>query len=204
MKAFLKNISFIVLMLLPSCGDEEQSSRKNGKSGGSSEIDRAETIAKEEIVELKDEGPEIKSIAQLWTEYNNAKNKAQEALAENNIESVINNLRIAGECALELGRPGIAAWQFNNIGNYSIIEFKRVTGYNEKINGLNESSANPGKEILLAETKLIFKKHIKLLEVAEKYLEKAQIIDDELEESSRTGIIQSNAEFIEWVKEFIR
>lgn len=146
----------------------------------------------------------ITSIAELWHTYKSSKRIAEESLEKGDLSNTVKNLAIAGNCALKLGRPEIAAWQFNNIGHYSIEEFKKLTDCDNRLRTLAQMEIDSVKIKLLAETKNIFRKHIDLLLNSQKHLQRAQIIDDELAESWRTEVIESNVEFINWVQEFIK
>ncbi|MBN1301878.1 MAG: hypothetical protein JW995_11745 [Melioribacteraceae bacterium] len=145
----------------------------------------------------------VKSITELWETYKKAKSEVSVALENNEIKKVISNLIVAGECAMELGRPGIASWQYNNIGHYSIEEFKRLTDYDNRIRNLATLKNSTERKEYLNQTKSLFRQHFTLLETAEKHLLNAQIIDDELEKSRRTNAIEKNIEFINWVRSFI-
>lgn len=145
---------------------------------------------------------EIASISGLWNMYKSAKARVNEALEADDIDTVITYLKIAGECAEQLGRPEIAAWQFNNIGHYSILEFKKLTDYDNRMRELAVMNDRNRRATFLVDSRKLFKDNIELLLRAENYLEQAQIIDDELEPSRRTATIERNREFITWVKEF--
>lgn len=143
-----------------------------------------------------------KSISELWNTYKKAKDDVNKALDKNDIAAVVSNLALAGECALQLGRMDIAAWQFNNVGHYSIMEFKRRTGYDQRLQKLATMPAGNVKTGYQLATKDLFFREFPVLENARNYLVQAQIIDDELEHSRRTGAIQSNIDYIEWIKNF--
>ena len=145
---------------------------------------------------------EIKSISGLWRLYKSSKAKVNDALETNDLDTIITYLKIAGECAVELGRPDIASWQFNNIGHYSILEFQRLTGYEKRMRELATMNSRVDRTEFINDTKIIFSANIQLLLEADKYLVQAQIIDDELESSRRTETIERNRDFINWVKEF--
>ncbi|MFC2084291.1 hypothetical protein ACFLS9_04475 [Bacteroidota bacterium] len=162
-----------------------------------------ETEEEPEYVKLKSE-EKIKSISELWKTYKDAKTKVSAALEKENLEEVIKYLKIAGECAQDLGRSDISTWQFNNIGHYSILEFKKLTNYEERLQTLATMNSGENKNNYLNDTKTLFRKELNLLESAERYLNQAQIIDDDLEESRRTDVIQRNLDYIAWVKEFCR
>jgi hypothetical protein len=146
--------------------------------------------------------PGEQSISELWSTYKKAKDDVNKALDDNDIETVVANLAIAGRCTQQLGRLDISAWQYNNIGHYSITEFKRRTGYDQRLQKLATMAAGNAKIGYQQATKDLFFREYPLLDNSEKYLQRAQIIDDDLEPSRRTDAIQSNLDFIEWIKNF--
>jgi len=143
-----------------------------------------------------------KSISELWNTYKKAKSDANKALDGSDIETVVDNLALAGESAEQLGRMDIAAWQFNNIGHYSISEFKRRTEYDQRLQKLATMKAGNAKAGYQQATKDLFLEEFPLLKKSAEYLVRAQIIDDFLEPSRRTDAIQSNLDYIEWIKNF--
>ena len=143
-----------------------------------------------------------KSISELWNTYKRAKSDVSRALDSNDIEAVVTNLALAGESAEELGRMDISSWQFNNIGHYSIVEFKRRTEYDERLQTLATMPSGKEKLGYRKATKELFLKEYHLLDKARDYLVRAQIIDDFLELSRRTDVIQRNLDYIEWIKKF--
>lgn len=149
---------------------------------------------------LKDQND--KSISELWSIYKKAKNKVSRALDSNDIKAIVTNLALAGESAEQLGRMDIASWQFNNIGHYSIVEFKRRTEYDHRLQKLATMQSGNKKSGYLKATKELFSNEYPLLKNAMEYLVRAQIIDDFLEPSRRTEVIQRNIDYIEWIKEF--
>lgn len=151
----------------------------------------------------KSESKNIKSISGLWNTYKLAKEEANKAIEKGDIDKIIMHLNIAGESAIELGRDDIAAWQFNNIGHYSIEEFKKRTGYDDRIRAMATMPSGKDKSDYIKKTKDFFRQEISLLDQAESSLNRAQIIDDELEKSRRTEVIERNLDFINWVKEFL-
>jgi hypothetical protein len=143
-----------------------------------------------------------KSISELWNTYKRAKNNVSRALDSNDIDAIVSNLALAGESAEQLGRMDIASWQFNNIGHYSIVEFKRRTDYDERLQNLATMLSGTEKTGYLQATKDLFMKEYPLLKKAKDYLVRAQIIDDFLDPSRRTDVIQRNIDYVEWVKKF--
>ncbi len=145
----------------------------------------------------------VNSISELWATYKSAKILAAKFISENNLDSLIIYLNIAADAAYELSREDIATWQLNNIGYYSINEFKKRTDYDRRVQQLATIVNLKEKGLHLEETKSIFSDHYKILSNAENYLYKAQLLDNELEKSDRTEIIERNLQFIEWVSNLI-
>jgi len=145
----------------------------------------------------------IKSISKLWKNYKLTKKKAKYFRSVNQLDSIIIYLTLAAEAAYELNRTDIAAWQLNNIGYYSIIEFKRRTNYDNAMEELKTITNLKQRGLYLAKTRDIIKDNFYILNKTEKYLQKAQLLDMELEDIKRKKIIESNLQFIEWVRNFI-
>jgi len=154
-------------------------------------------------IEEKESDYQIKSISQLWKQYKFAKEKATKFTSSNNLDSIITYLSMASDAAYELSREDIATWQLNNIGYYSINEFKRRTDYEKRMQKLATFTDLKKKVFFATETKSVFRKNFDILNRAQKYLQKAQILDSELEKSERTEIIDSNIQFIDWIEEYI-
>jgi len=145
----------------------------------------------------------IKSISELWAKYKSAKILATKYISENNLDSIIVYLNIAADASYDLSRKDIATWQLNNIGYYSINEFKKKTGYDRKIQKLAVIQNLREKGLLLEATKSIFSEYFIILSKSADYLHKAKLLDSEFEKSDRTQIIERNLEFIDWVDKFI-
>ncbi|MBU0474013.1 MAG: hypothetical protein KKF62_07600 [Bacteroidetes bacterium] len=146
---------------------------------------------------------QIKSISELWKQYKFAKAKADKFTLENNLDSIIVYFSLASEAAYELSREDIATWQLNNIGYYSINEFKKRTDYDKQMQKLATVDNLKEKALLVEKVKFDFKNNFVILNVAEKYLQKAKLLDSEMESSDRTKIIESNIQFIEWIRNYI-
>ncbi len=227
----IKAAVLLIAIILISCGEkktpEVAGSKKKSTEKEIAETDSSKTTMQEAVREKKSaitkpktdskqtvQKPEaektrktsktkIKSISELWKIYKKAKEKATAAIESGNIEQIVEQLEIAGESALQLGRDDIAAWQFNNIGHYSIEEFKKRTNYDDRIRAMATMSSGKEKSDFIRETKNLFNGEVDLLDQAKKNLEKAQIIDDELEKSRRTETIVRNLDFINWVYDFL-
>ncbi len=213
-----KLLSIFFLLLLFSCQKDEKvniQSKNEQKSISDNSLSlekntKSDTLSKSKIVtksilteaESK-ETYKVKLISELWKQYKYSKASATKFIAENNLDSIITYLDIAAVAACELSREDIATWQLNNIGHYSIIEFKRITGYDNRMQQLATIENLREKGLLISETKTIFNENFNILTRAEKYLFKAQLLDSEFEVSERTKAIEGNLIFIDWVGNYI-
>ena len=153
--------------------------------------------------EEKQSAYQIKSISELWEKYKFAKAKAAKFNSSNNLDSIIVYLSVARDAAYELSREDIATWQLNNIGYYSINEFKRKTDYDNRMQKLVTFTDINKKALYIEDTKSTFRNNFTILSRAQKYLQKAQILDSELEKSERSETIFKNLQFIEWIEDYI-
>ena len=77
----------------------------------------------------KEKAKENKS--RLWEIYNETRKNIKEAKLQERYTDLIKLLKKQSEIAEKLGRKDIEAWQLNNIGYYSIEEFKKKINYDE-------------------------------------------------------------------------
>jgi hypothetical protein len=140
--------------------------------------------------------------AELWTAYNLAKTRLETAKETNHFEGMVGSLLDAAACAEALNRPDIAVWQYNNIGFYAIVEFKRLTEYQERMDALQGMPAGETKKRYLEETRALILQNMNLLERGLRYLQKAEDMESELNNSERREKIESNIRFIRWVQSF--
>ncbi len=145
----------------------------------------------------------VKSISELWRQYKSSKASANMYISESKLDSVVTYLSLAADAAYELNRKDIATWQLNNIGYHSINKFKKETDYDSRMQQLAMFKNLRKKGLFIEETKNVFRNNFDILSRAKKYLHNAQILDNELEPTDRTGIIKSNIEFIEWIENYI-
>ncbi|MDA3814772.1 MAG: hypothetical protein PF549_00185, partial [Patescibacteria group bacterium] len=146
---------------------------------------------------------QVKSISELWKQYKDAKASVTKYISKNNLDSIIFYLNAAADAAYELSREDIATWQLNNIGYYSINEFKSRTNYDSRMQQLATIKNLNEKSLFVEETKNVFIENYEILTRAQNYLYKAQLLDSDLEPSERTKTIESNLEFIEWIRNYI-
>ncbi len=160
-----------------------------------SEEEASEDVIAEELTQLSD--------YELWEKYREAKADLETHRNENNFPAQIEDLKIAARCANLLGKPDIEAWQFNNMGYFTILEFKRLAAYHVRINKIETMKAGRDKIDYTEETKQKFAEYFYLLESAEKYLNKAKRIDKDLNDMNRTKMILNNKKFVDSIKRFI-
>ena len=143
-----------------------------------------------------------RTVQQMWNDFYTAKNSVDSALSRLDYLMVKSFLKKAAFHALEVSREDIAAWQLNNIGYYSIEEFKQKTDYNLRMRTIENMRRGPEKIVYIKKTKEIFKKHLPLLLDASGYLEEAYELDKDFNDNDRTNKIYSNLAYIDWVRNF--
>ena len=202
----------ILLILMFGCN-------KNNNSKINEFVKSADTLAveknisdftlKSEIIPKEIEEPDSISLnvptnaTILWKNYKTAKENLKIAKESDDIFQIKKYLLEAAFYSEKLQRNDIASWQYNNIGYYSIEEFKKRTGYVERIY-LYSLKKNPEEQKKYAkETQQILKLEMKLIDDAEKYLLIAQKIDSGLNDDSRTETIISNLQFVKYVRDFM-
>jgi hypothetical protein len=140
---------------------------------------------------------------ELWAGYQSAKAKFKKASEIQDFQAMQGALSDAAHFAHTLDRPDIEAWQYNNIGYYTIMEFKQLVDYDSRITQLEKLPPSPGKSEYLKEIRRLFRNHTSILSEGLQYLEKAKAIDEVLDPSDRTEKIKNNQAFILWVLNFI-
>jgi hypothetical protein len=143
------------------------------------------------------------TVQDRWDDFRAAKDSVDSALARNDFQTTKLALLKAAQYALELNRKDIAAWQLNNIGYYSIEEFKKRTDYSSRMKTIEAMRRGPEKFVYTKETKQLFRQNLPLLIEATKYLEEAYELDKEYDDNSRTRKIYSNLTFIDWIRNFV-
>lgn len=142
--------------------------------------------------------------AELWEKYNNSRQEVNLYKENWDFEKLINSLNQTAEISQKLQRPDIASWQFNNIGYYSIVEFKRRTDYNNRFKDIEAMPYGQEKIQFINETKEIFRREMDLLTSAQESLYDAIEIDNLAPDKERQKIINSNINYINSVKNFIK
>jgi hypothetical protein len=140
------------------------------------------------------------STSELWDAYRKTKAELENAQKSNQFDKIIELLKKTIQYAKELDRLDIAAWQMNNIGYYSIEEFKWRTSYDTRFNKLNQMQSGDEKMTYLLETKKKFASEYFLLKNALPYLQEAEMIDKNMNDEKRIKIINSNILFIQNIK----
>lgn len=197
-------IVFLILALLVNC--TKQKSDDTASPATTSEKTTADTsavIETPQTTQYSSVSTTGLSLEELWNRFYAARDSAQSAREQYRMEKVKLYLLEATEYALALERPDIAAWQLNNIGYYSIEEFKRRTEYDQRIATIESMRRGPEKIVYIKNTKRLFKANLPLLIEAEKQLEKAYDMDKDLDNNDRTQKIYSNLQFIDWIRNFI-
>jgi len=143
-----------------------------------------------------------RTVEQMWQDFYTAKDSVNAALNRGDFAAVRDFLKQAAFHALEVSRPDIAAWQLNNIGYYSIVEFKQKTNYDHRMRTIENMRRGPEKIVYLKETKEIFREHLPTLLDAAGYLEEAYELDKDFNDADRSHKIYSNLAFIDWVRNF--
>jgi hypothetical protein len=211
-------ITIIILIFLWSCGKKEkekpavpdtvvtETTVKDTtiKPAETDTLKQAETPPQNPVPpEPAPQPAEDLSVMELWEKYREFREASKVALNNSEFQQALTNLKLAAKYASQLERDDLAAWQYNNIGYYSILEFKGRTNYDFRIHNLRTFTNQKERDAYLEETKKIFKENLKILTDAETYLEKAYEIDKKYDDQNRTDKIYSNLKYIDWVKNFL-
>jgi hypothetical protein len=210
MKIYFINIIFIIFIACNSSDNNtpnnNQNSNKTNKQsekfglGNNLKNVDTNTIDGKETVD----GAKVPSISELWNSYKKCKAEAEIDYENGDIEKMVKNFIASADAAIELSRDDLAAWQFNNLGHYSIEEFKKRTDYQNRVRTLAIMKNQIERDAYYNETKQIFRQNYHLLKDSEPYLKKARRLDRKYKRSGRTEAIRNNLSFIQWVKEFLR
>ena len=221
----MKKIGVVVFILcyFISCGEKKEVPEQNGDNIAADQEtvdvvvqDQAEKDTLESQVNTTQEKP-VKKLSkikpadytntmnesELWDVYNQSKAMITRYKDEWDFANLINELNRTAQVAQKLNRPDIASWQYNNIGYYSITEFKKRTDYNSRMQDLQIMPYNKEKEIYLQETREKLRSEIALLEAARESLYDAIELNSQSPDKDREAIINSNLNFINNINEFI-
>ncbi len=208
---------YITFILFIACNSSDSNAPENNRIDNKAEqqnyntnnsvVDKETTKGKK--TNIIEENPKLSnttvpSISDLWDTYKKCKIEAETDYKNGDIKAMIKNFVTSANAAIELSREDLASWQLNNIGHYSIMEFKKRTDYQERVRTLAIMKDQTQRNAYYNETKQIFKQNYYLIKNSEPYLEKARRLDRKYKRSDRTETIKSNLKFIQWVKEFLR
>ena len=149
----------------------------------------------------KEKAKENKS--RLWEIYNETRKNIKEAKLQERYTDLIKLLKKQSEIAEKLGRKDIEAWQLNNIGYYSIEEFKKKINYDETMAKIYSVKDKKKRKKIYDEMIKKMKKNYKLLEKSYPYLKKAKIISEENDDKKQKKVIANNIAFINDIKKMI-
>ncbi len=199
----LQSLWILLLSLFIIACPQSQKHPKNQLDQQTSTPDTATTLT--QLIATMPDTLESSSrtVQDRWDDFRAAKDSVDAALARNDFQTTKLALLRAAQYALELDRKDIAAWQLNNIGYYSIEEFKKRTDYNSRMKTIETMRQGPEKFVYTKETKQLFRQNLSLLIEAAKHLEEAYELDKEYDDNGRTRKIYSNLTFIDWVRNFV-
>lgn len=135
-----------------------------------------------------------------YKEYLGLKEKGIAADGEGDTATAVANYKAAAALAGKSATADIQGWRLNDAAYTLIMAFKKVTNYQEKIDKL--SAMEPSKEKLAYQKEIadFFSLQAGLLDEAEAILNDAKALNT----TAPAEKIQSNADYIAWVKEFIK
>lgn len=158
-----------------------------------------------------------------WEDYTAAKaakSRAVEAAANGDTTTAVAEYKKAAELAAKSGAVESQAWRLNDAGYTLINEFKKLTGYQEKIDSLATLKPSKDKMQVQAEMAAAFKEYASMLDEAKALLtEGAALYPAETPVAAAEGTtptaqavakkegpaakIESNLGFLAWVLDFI-
>jgi len=195
-------LTIVVTIILTSC-TQLQKRQKNQKDQQAKQIDSI-AVVPESVFTAPDTLKHLnRTVQEMWEDFRAAKDSVDSARARNDFDATILALLKAAHHANELDRNDIVAWQLNNIGFYSIEEFKKRTNYTVRMHTIESMRRGPEKIVYIKETKRLFKENLSLLIEGNKHLEEAYEVDKNLNDNERTQKIYSNLKYIDWVRIFV-
>ena len=141
---------------------------------------------------------------QLWKLYGETKSKIKQAKMNEEFSDLIKLLKKQVQISKQLGRKDIEAWQLNNIGYYSIEEFKKRIKYDETMAKIYATTEKKKRKKLYNDLKERMKKNYKILHDSYEYLVKAQKISSQNNDKKQQKIIANNISFINDIKKMIK
>lgn len=165
--------------------------------------DNLKNLKKNLTKKFKNKKKEIDK-SELWKKYKEIKNKINEAKAKNQFENLIKLLKKEADISRKLGRKDIEAWQLNNIGYYSIEEFKKRVNYDKMIAKINSEKDRKRRAKLYQELQKQMRKHLALLTSSYKDLILAKKLSKEVGDKKQQKIIKNNITFIDDIKKMLK
>lgn len=141
--------------------------------------------------------------ASEWTNFIDAKNDLKYAKSTHDFDLIVKETLRYIKCAEEVKEYGVQAWQYNNLANYYIEEFKDRTDYINRMDLIFNAKKGQYMKDIIDEAKCDFAKQIHLLQLAKQYLIKSQMLTNKYEDKERSKCILSNWSFITYVYKFI-
>ena len=213
----------LVVLLLTGCSKKKKEEVKSETDKVLKSFNSGTELAAKQIKKIKEQSEKqmgiIKSASknklnewgrstketkeELWERYNKTKKAINLAKSNKNYEKLIKLLKKESKTSEKLGRRDIQAWQLNNVGYYSIEEFKKKTGYDERMKQLASIKNYKKRKKYYKETAKILENYKKILDDSYPYLIKAKKIDDVFPDEKRKKIIANNLAFINDIKNII-
>lgn len=135
-----------------------------------------------------------------WEIYRTLREKSRMFLERGDFDSTIQALVKAGEQAVELERPDIASWQYNNAGKTAIDWFKKKTNYDVRMQKLIELKDKTNRREYLVDTIDILKREMKTIDHASSFLSLAEKLNKKKPDEKRSKVIASNLLFVGEIK----
>ncbi len=214
-KKFLILLTFIALIF--SCSKKSEG-KKPIKEEILKNVNKMENAGKKlteeinkkakELIPAKEKKEKIKKIsneskAKLWDIYKTTKQKIKEAKMQERFNELIDLLKKEADISKKLGRTDIQAWQLNNIGYYSIEEFKKRIKYDETMAKIYATTNKKEKKKLYDTLKRRMKENFAILQNSYDYLLEAKKLSSENKDEKQKKIIANNISFINDIKKMI-
>ncbi|MBD3420865.1 MAG: hypothetical protein GF398_12165 [Chitinivibrionales bacterium] len=143
------------------------------------------------------------SIGELWEKYRTSRQTAKQFEKQKAYDKAVGQYLLAAECAQQLEKPGIAAWQYNNAGKNAIDQFRKMTDYTQRMKSIESMEKGAEKIAYIKESRQKLEGNMGMLEQARTYLGDAHKADNADPEPGRKKIIESNLNFIKEITRFI-
>ncbi len=195
-------LTIVVTIIFTNC-TQLQKRQKNQNDQQAEQIDSIAVIPEFVFTDPDTLEHLNRTVQEMWEDFRAAKDSVDSARARNDFDATILALLKAAHHANELDRDDIVAWQLNNIGFYSIEEFKKRTDYPNRMRTIESMRRGPEKIVYIKETKRLFKENLSLLIEGTKHLEEAYELDKNLDDNDRTQKIYSNLKYIDWIRNFV-